>query len=237
MGFVYNNTWEAFCKTYFELHGYFVTTNLFAALIEPGEIEAMREDGIIADGMAPEKKPDARTTKIEADLVAYRIPGTNLGMYPLDKMRKDADPSEFFAGEEKCLVGGNASDLQLVYVEVRANLSINNPQSQIASFFNEGEGSTERRKIGRMVEVLTRRFGVKPQVVVMAFELGDYKKKFGASGWMYKEFFTIFDFLQARIKESFEVKKRVQYNDPILEMLRYLERAGQQKFNRENTET
>lgn len=38
MGFVYNNTWEGFCKTYFELHGYFVTTNLFAALVNPDDI-------------------------------------------------------------------------------------------------------------------------------------------------------------------------------------------------------
>ena len=54
MGFIYNNTWEGFCKTYFELHGYFVTTNLFAALLRPEDarsavalIQTLRE--VISD--------------------------------------------------------------------------------------------------------------------------------------------------------------------------------------------
>ena len=30
--------WESFCRTYFEMNGYFVNANLFAALIQPDDL-------------------------------------------------------------------------------------------------------------------------------------------------------------------------------------------------------
>lgn len=231
MGFVYNNTWEGFCKTYFELHGYFVTTNLFAALLTPEDVDQMQHEGLIENDLLPQaEKKDARNSKIEADLIAYRIPSTNLGIYPLDRRSDGSPTAEFFAGDAKYRLGNDLHDQRLVYAEVRANLSITNPQQQVKKFFAEGEGATERRKVERMTGILGQRFGIKPLVVVMAFDINaECKELFGQhGGWKYKEFRAMYGFMEKRMAEMFEVKKRVQYNDPFLEWFRFLERLKMQ---------
>ena len=228
MGFVYNNPWEGFCKTYFELHGYFVTTNLFAALLSPDEVDKMQQEGLIENDLDPEAgKKDARNSKIEADLVAYRIPNTDLGYYPLDKSTDTSSPFEFFAGDDKYRQGDKLIDQRLIYAEVRANLSITNPDQQVKKFFAKGKGKTEGKKVERMTEILERRFKMKPLVVVMAFDINaECKKLFKKHGrWKYKEFRTMFGFVEDRMAQMFEVKKRVQYNDPFLELFRYFERV------------
>jgi len=229
MGFVYNNTWEAFCKTYFELHGYFVTTNLFAAL-QPMELTELAVAGVIeTDDQDDGKKPKSPSRNIEADLVAYRMPKTDLGGFLLDKAGKKSDPFEFFAGDaNKCKIKDKASAQTLIYAEVRANLTIHSPHRQVAKMFDKGEGkkSREGRKIERMTGLLEKRFGVKPLVVVMAYHLGPQCKPLFMKNdlWRYKEFRTMFEFMQRRMRIAFQSKTRVLYNDPFLELFRYLER-------------
>ncbi|MBE9479368.1 MAG: hypothetical protein IMY80_05325 [Chloroflexi bacterium] len=99
MGFVYNNVWEAFCKTYLELNGFFVLTNTFVALMD-------------------EDEPDRRRRTLEADVVAYKLQATDLGDYFVDVPPNAAEreePAEFFAGVNDAG--------KLVYCEVKANLS------------------------------------------------------------------------------------------------------------------
>jgi len=223
VGFVYNNTWEAFCKTYLELHGFFVNTNLFAALVPHDEIDKMQSAGLLpseTDG----KAVDMRTKKIEADLVAYRIPKTELGMYEVD-LRTDQSPlGEFFAGEHQYSFNNEQRALQLVYVEVRANLALSGADQQIEPFFGSKK---DGKKVKRMISILRKRFnGIEPLFVVMANSITDEQKKKIAStpGWMFKEFTAMYDFMSKRMKSSYEVKKAVQYNDPFLELFRFFER-------------
>lgn len=230
MGFVYNNTWEGFCKSYFELHGYFVTTNLFAALVRPEDVYLLDHEGLIDTDETAEKS-DARSSKIEADLVAYRLPATNLGKYPLDKRRKGASESEFFAGDPRYTLGDQTFEQQLVYAEVRANLSTTSPQQQVKKFFAKGKDARERRKVERMTEILEQRFGMTPLVVVMAYDINaECRNLFEDHGeWKYKEFPSMLRFMRRRMKKMFNAKKRVQYNDPFLELLRYFEREKRRK--------
>ena len=96
MGFVYNNVWEAFFKTYLELNGFFVLTNTFVALTDQTAIEENRQ------GM-------------EADIIAYKLSATNLDPYYLDRVPDNQpDRGEFFAGENR--------QANLVYCEIKANL-------------------------------------------------------------------------------------------------------------------
>lgn len=227
MGFVYNNTWEAFCKTYLELHGFFVCTNLFAAMVPPRAIDDMQDEGLIPREVDAEQA-DMRTRKIEADLVAYRIPDINLGMYRLDSRNQQSQLGEFFAGDGTFVVNSEERPLQLVYAEVRANLSLGAAEHQIEPFF---DAKRDGGKVQRMTDILGRRFRIAPLFVIMAYTISQEQKQRIAEtpGWAFKEFNSMFDFMAFRMKDQYEVKKAVQYNDPFLELFRFLERRSHQK--------
>jgi len=152
---------------------------------------------------------------------------------PLDRYRKGANSSEFFAGDAQYRLGDELQDQHLVYAEVRANLSMTSPEQQVKKFFNKSKGKEgrERRKVERMTEILEQRFGLRPLVVVMAFDINDEcKELFEKHGeWKHKEFESMLRFMQARMRSIFEAKKRVQYNDPFLELFRFVERARRRK--------
>ena len=60
----------------------------------------------------------------------------------------------------------------------------------------------------------------------MAYEINEEcRTLFHRQGtWKYKEFDAMLTFMEGRMEMMFTAKKRVQYNDPFLELLRYFER-------------
>ena len=96
MGMIFNNWWEAFCRTYLELNGYFVQNNLFTDLHDLGESHPH-----------------------EADIVAYKIPGTRI-KFALDDPpdRRPGDEHVFWAGSEEAAFSGKClgADVSTVLV-------------------------------------------------------------------------------------------------------------------------
>lgn len=189
MGFVYNNVWEAFCKTYLELNGFFVLTNTFVALTD-------------------EDEPDRRRRRIEADIIAYKLlQHTDLEDYFVDMPPAAADQTEtaqFFAGV-------NEAD-NLVYCEVKANLG--SDQAMITNLLGDD-------RINRKAARIRRRYGVPPQVVVIAYHINqENKQRIDEAGWAYKEFPAMLGFIRGRFERHRVAKGSVQYNDPWLEMMR-----------------
>jgi hypothetical protein len=188
MGFVYNNVWEAFCKTYLELNGFFVLTNTFVALMD-------------------EDEQDRRRRRLEADIIAYKLPRTDLGDYLVDVAPDTPEQysAEFFAGTNRTN--------NLVYCEVKANLS--GEQGIISDLLDDDN-------TGRKADLIRGRFKVRPQVVVMAYEISqENKERIAEAGWTYKEFPAILRFIRERFDRHRSTKRPIQYNDPWLEMVRF----------------
>jgi hypothetical protein len=199
MGFVYNNAWEAFCRTYLELNGYFVVSNIFIALTANPRPRAIDEFADVHYGL-------------EADIVAYKVENTDLGEYTID-LPHPSDGShgaEFFAGENQ--------PNNLVYCEIKANLSRN--QQAIRDLL-EGQPSQRIRQKAWLIE---ERFRIKPRIVAVAYYIDDRRKqRIAEAGWLYKEFPAMFHFMVNRFRQHMPEKGRVQYNDPWLGMMQFLE--------------
>jgi hypothetical protein len=166
MGFVYNNVWERFTKTYLEMNGFFVLTNLFPAILRPEDVLPPLTEKDMGEG---EDDTDAIHRAVEADLVAGRFQGTNL-LYQLDTRAKcqsafnnkhffDPHPVEFFPEEWTH---------PFVYAEVRANLARTNAPAQIEKLLNDKEKIENKRSL------IAQRFSVKVDdilVLVVGFEI------------------------------------------------------------------
>lgn len=197
MGFVYNNVWESYCKTFLELNGYFVLTNTFVSLLD-------------------EEEGDARRRKVEADLIATRLTNTNLGGYLLDIPQEQG---------QEILHRFSAGILDrdpLIYGEVRANLSRQNDQQLIDELFDE---RGDEARINRKLDRIEQRFNVRPTVVIFAYNItGDNLQRIHDRGWKYKLFPDMMKFIRSRFQAEMVAKHRVQYNDPWLEFMRFVNR-------------
>ena len=192
MGFVYNNLWEAFCRTYLELNGFFVTSNLF--------VDIRNEDN---------------SSPYEADLVAYR-PDNTFVSYVTDAPDKAYafDQREFFAGQQHSLVyceikanfSQRSPDKAIAeLLEGNGRNSVLNKAGLIAERFNGGKPN-----------------GPPPTTVVIGYHISEaYRNKIAAQGWLYKEFQAIRAFVVRRFDAYGYDKLRVMYNDPVLEWMRY----------------
>jgi hypothetical protein len=199
MGFVYNNVWEAFCRTYLELNGYLVLSNVFVALMAGGGDAGASHYGL------------------EADIIAYKIDGTNLEPYPVDVpvQNYQSPVAEFFAGV-------NRPD-NLVYCEVKANLRPHGHQREIRKLL----GTNGREKIDEKAKLIEQRLDTSPQIVLMAYQIGDEsRQRIAEAGWLCKEFPVMYSFMKHRFREHRPEKRRVLYNDPWLEMIRFVDRLG-----------
>lgn len=195
MGFVYNNTWEAFCRTYLELNGFFVLSNLFLGLM----VEETGEHGL--------------HYKVDADLVAHKLVSTELGEYVVGQPGPNGEvhEGEFFAG-------ATGSD-PLVYCEVKANFRKHGSQSEITQML-----SNERSRIEDKAWHIARRFHACPRIVLMAYQITpENKDRVVENEWSFKEFPAMYRFMRGRFSQHSVEKSRVPYNDPWLEVMRFLE--------------
>jgi hypothetical protein len=154
----------------------------------------------------------------EADLLAFKPAGTQV--HAPELRQEGCDPYLFHAGDS------SASGL-MVYCEIKANFTLNDSQRQIRELLS-GEGV---KKMKDKQERICRRYpSLKPQVAVFAHYIAkNHKQTMAGLGWQYKEFPEVFAFMEGRFQAHRDAKSRVQYNDPWLDMLRFLERLDVQK--------
>ncbi|WP_422930855.1 hypothetical protein [Singulisphaera sp. PoT] len=196
MGFVYNNPTEAMARTFLEMNGWLVQNSLFTDLLS---------------------SPNGRSYRLEADLVAFKPPNTSVigaqGIIPLDERHDESeDTREFFAGP-------NAVD-NWAYCELKANFLDADYARQIRSLVGPSGKETLQSKQVR----IAARFGVpQPKIVVMAYNFtNDVIDTIRANGWYYKRLETMFDFILDRFNNYWDVKSRIAYNDPWLDMVKHL---------------
>ncbi len=207
VGFVYNNYWEALCRTYFELNGFFVMSNVFVSLFVP---EHAKDD---AEAGEEREKVERR---VEADLIACKVEGTSLSQWhiPLDeKASREPTDLEFLAGTE--------GETRLVYCEVRAYLQ--SASDGLADHFKDDAN------ILKKIESILARFQKPPEqleVVLIGHRISDKSKKnlqerskTRKEKWAFKELTDIFWFVARRF-EACKEKLGIMYNDPCLEVMR-----------------
>jgi hypothetical protein len=211
MGFVYNNHWEAVCKSYLEMNGCFVMSNVFVALFIPGQVEHEGEQDVVQAG------GNQFSPRLEADLIAYKPASANLTQYgvPLDtagfwNRNPGQHEDEFFAGTE----GVN----RLVYCEIKAYL-----RSAADGF---AEHFAPEPNINSKIQLIRDRFGMDPEVVLIGHGVTNASKaSIHQRGWKYKELGDVFRFIAERFRLCDE-KLQAVYNDPCLEMMRGLATFG-----------
>jgi hypothetical protein len=195
VGFVYNNPTEAMARTFLEMNGWLVQNSLFTDLL------------IL---------PSGRSYRLEADLVGYKPPNTRIqgahGDIPLDVREKQPEDSgEFFAD--------NGAD-NWAYCELKANFRDANHARQVSSLLTKTGRKTIQAKRNRVAE----RFGVpSPKVVIMAYNFTDgVIEAIKGNGWHYKRLEAVFNFILDRFDRYWDVKSRIAYNDPWLDMVKHL---------------
>ncbi len=151
----------------------------------------------------------------EADLVAYRL--ANTAVPHVDAAGPDPAAHEFFPAA--------AGVDDLVYCEIKANIALTNDQQMVRDLVNEGAAVA---KVKDKAERIRVRFGraEPPRVVLMANRvIGPHRATLGGThGWLFKEFLPMYRFMVDRFRLYPQQKGRVQYNDPWLEMFRFLQR-------------
>jgi hypothetical protein len=194
VGFVYNNPMEAMCVTYLEMNGYFVISNLRPCVLESEQSQY----------------------GFEADLVAYRLPNTNLPH--VDAPEREPENGQFYPPRDSRLPS-------LIYCEIKANIALGDDLQMVRNLLKSRDAI---ENVERKANILCERFSVSREqlsVVMMANRLGKNQKvAIRNLNWLFKEFMPMFDFIKARFRKYPAQKGRVQYNDPWLEMLRFLNR-------------